>query len=161
MKRARSQSEPHPGKVSHLQDHLGFWLRMVSNQVSHRFAQSLEGSGVTVAEWVILRMMYSAGTTSPSSVAALTGLTRGAVSKLIERLREKQLLTRVEAAGDRRFQDVALTPTGNAIVPQLAALADSNDREFFRHLSSEEHQQLLRTLKKLVLANQIQKIPTE
>lgn len=155
------RGKPSTNAVSELKAHTGFWLRLVSNHVSHRFAQRLEGSGVTVAEWVILREMYSAETTSPSTIAKLTGLTRGAVSKLIERLREKQLLTRAEAAADRRFQDVALTPTGRAVVPQLAMLADNNDREFFRHLSPEEHQQLLAILKKLALANQLNTIPTE
>ena len=150
-----------PEKVSDLKSHTGFWLRLVSNHVSHRFAQRLEGSRVTVAEWVILREMYSTDTTSPSTLATLTGLTRGAVSKLIERLREKQLVTRVEAANDRRFQDIGLTRAGRTLVPKLAALADINDSEFFSHLSAQEHTLLRTTLKKLAEANQIRKIPTE
>ena len=148
-------------KVSDLKSHTGFWLRFVSNHVSYRFAQRLEASGVTVAEWVILREMFDGDTTSPSALANKTGLTRGAVSKLIDRLLRKKLVTRAEAAGDRRFQDVALTSEGRDIVPRLAALADENDEEFFHHLSARESESLLVTLKKLVSKNDLGKMPVE
>ena len=103
--------------VSDLKKHVGFWMRQVSNHVSQRFAAKVETFGVTVSEWVILRVMFDSEVTSPSALASATGLTRGAVSKLVERLRAKDLLTRVEALGDRRFQDVSLTAVGRALVP--------------------------------------------
>lgn len=144
-----------------LKSHIGFWLRFVSNHVSHSFAKKLEGSGVTVAEWVILREMFDVEVTSPSALAKATGLSRGAVSKLIDRLLEKKLLTRAEAVGDRRFQDIRLTAVGRKLVPHLAALADKNDEEFFDHLSHGERTQLVTMLKKLVAANKLSNIPTE
>jgi DNA-binding MarR family transcriptional regulator len=144
-----------------LKSHIGFWLRFVSNHVAHCFARKLEGSGVTVAEWVILREMFDVEVTSPSALAQSACLSRGAVSKLIDRLLEKRLLTRAEAAGDRRFQDVRLTAIGRKLVPHLAALADKNDEEFFHQLSHEERKHLVTTLKKLVAGNKLSKIPTE
>jgi DNA-binding MarR family transcriptional regulator len=148
-------------KVSELKSHTGFWLRFVSNHVSYRFAQKLRTSGVTAAEWVILREMFDTDVTSPSALAAVTGLTRGAVSKLVDRLREKRLLTRVEAAEDRRFQDVSLTQSGRNLVPRLAALADDNDGDFFSVLSLKQRKLLVEILKKLVDANRLSKMPTE
>jgi DNA-binding MarR family transcriptional regulator len=148
-------------KISDLKSHTGFWLRFVSNHVSHKFAGKLAGSGVTVAEWVVLREMFDPGVTSPSSLARATGLTRGAVSKLVDRLRAKKLVTRTEAAEDRRFQDVSLTAAGRALVPKLATLADRNDHEFFSHLPAAERARLVLTLKKLVQANKLSKLPTE
>lgn len=153
--------KPKTRKPSNLKSHVGFWLRFVSSHVSHQFSKKLAGSGVTVAEWVILREMFDVEITSPSALAQATGLTRGAVSKLIDRLHIKKLLTRVGATKDRRFQDVCLTATGRKLVPQLAALADKNDSEFFSHLSPEDRNRLLATLKKLVRANHLTKIPTE
>jgi DNA-binding MarR family transcriptional regulator len=146
--------------VSDLRTHTGFWLRFVSNHVSLSFARKLAGSGVTVAEWVILREMFESSTTSPSALAGATGLTRGAVSKLVDRLVRKRLATRAEAAGDRRFQDIALTAAGRALVPRLAAIADRNDEEFFSQLPAEERERLVATLKKLVALNRLHKIPT-
>lgn len=146
-------------KISDLRSHIGFWLRMVSNHVSQRFARRLEALGVTVAEWVILREMFEAETTSPSALATATGLTRGAVSKLIDRLLAKDLVRRAEASHDRRFQDIGLTAAGRALVPRLATLADQNDEETFQHLAPDERELLVSTLKKLAAANKLDKIP--
>ena len=146
-------------EVTNLRSHIGFWLRFVSNHVSHTFARKLEGSGVTVAEWVILREMFDSPSTSPSALATSTGLTRGAISKLIDRLVLKSLVNRAEASGDRRFQNIKLTSAGRALVPKLARIADQNDEEFFAQLSAEERERLLASLKKLVAANRLHKIP--
>jgi DNA-binding MarR family transcriptional regulator len=146
-------------RVSDLRSHTGFWLRFVSNHVSQSFARKLVGSGVTVAEWVVLREMFDASATSPSALAAATGLTRGAISKLIDRLVQKDLVSRAEAADDRRFQDVRLTPAGRTMVPKLAALADQNDHEFFSQLPVGERERLVATLKKLVATNKLTQIP--
>ena len=154
-----TQKKPPP--PSSLQTHVGFWLRFVSNHVSQSFARKLLASGVTVAEWVILREMFDTPATSPSTLAESTGLTRGAISKLIERLVQKHLVTREEGPTDRRTQTIALSPAGRRIVPQLAAIADQNDAHFFASLSSKQREELVATLKKLVHANDLNKIPTE
>jgi DNA-binding MarR family transcriptional regulator len=149
-------------EASKLTEHIGYWMRLVSNNVSHSFARKLEASGVTVAEWVILREMYSGDdTTSPSAVAELTGLTRGAVSKLITRLLEKGLVSRRESSSDRRYQDIELTSKGILLVPKLAALADQNDEEFFSCLNNTERSQLKALLQKLADHFQIRTAPTE
>ncbi len=152
------------GKIaaSGLTMHIGFWMRLVSNHVSYAFARRLETSGVTVAEWVVLREMYGGDdTTSPSVVAELTGLTRGAVSKLISRLLEKGLVTRKESSSDRRYQDIELMPAAVAMVPQLAKLADENDREFFRVLSKSERRILTGLLRKTAAQHQLTKVPVD
>ena len=142
--------------------HTGYWMRIVSNTVSHAFARKLESSGVTVAEWVILREMYSNNDRiSPSAIADLTGLTRGAISKLITRLLEKNLVNRTESTDDRRYQEVKLTTKAISLVPKLASLADQNDQEFFSALTKAENHQLLSILKKLSHHHQIKTIPTE
>ena len=148
--------------ASRLTTHIGFWMRLVSNHVSYAFARKLESSGVTVAEWVVMREMYGGDdSTSPGVVAELTGLTRGAVSKLISRLLEKGLVTRKESSGDRRYQDIELTPAALAMVPQLAELADENDRDFFGGLSKSEHRILTSLLKKTAALHQLTKVPVD
>jgi DNA-binding MarR family transcriptional regulator len=147
--------------VSDLKSHLGFWLRFLSNHVSQRFARKVEGQGVTVAEWVVLREMFDVEISSPSGLASAIGMTRGAVSKLIDRLCEKRLVTRDQAANDRRYLDVRLTPAGRALVPKLAALADQNDAEFFSSLTPDERRRLEATLRKLVAQNKLRALPTK
>ena len=147
--------------VSELRSHVGFWLRFVSNHVSQAFARKLLHSGVTAAEWVVLREMYDRPEMSPGLLADLTGMTRGAASKLMDRLFARKLVTRQERADDRRYQDIELTPAGRRLVPVLAAIADRNDEEFFKPLSARERAALVSTLIKLAQAHGLQKIPAK
>lgn len=136
--------------VSRLDDHVGYWLRFVSNHVSHAFMQKVETQGVTVAEWVLLRELCETPGISPSQLAETLGMTRGTVSKLIERLCRKELVKREAAGDDRRRQTVAVTAAGDKLVPVLARLADENDREFFGHLSQQQRAALVDGLRDIV-----------
>lgn len=150
-----------PSPASDLTAHLGFWLRTVSNHVSHAFGVKLAAKGVTVAEWVLLRALYGKAPISPSRVADDLGLTRGAITKLADRLIEKSLVVRVASPDDGRAQTLALTPAGVALVPGLAALADRNDAEFFGRLSDDERETLDRLLKRLAGDGGMTATPTE
>ncbi|HEX3893392.1 MAG TPA: MarR family transcriptional regulator [Terracidiphilus sp.] len=151
-----------PGQaVSDLQQHVGFWLRFVSNHVSHAFARKLDKHAVTVAEWVVLRALFNDAETVPSALAEHIGMTRGGVSKLVDRLVVKQLVTRAERNDDRRYQAIALTAAGRKLVPQLAALADENDQKFFDPLAARERALLLAAMKKLVQAHGLRALPTK
>jgi DNA-binding MarR family transcriptional regulator len=105
--------------------------------------------------------MYGVDPVIPSVLAEQIGMTRGAISKLIDRLLEKQMVTREECGDDRRFQRVALTAKGRRLIPKLAALADENDEEFFSVLSAAERKELVRILQRLAKANDLRRLPTE
>ena len=155
-----SRTSSSKATVSGLTSHTGFWLRFVSNHVSQGFARRLLESEVTVAEWVVLREMYDNAESSPSALADLIGMTRGAASKLVDRLVHKGLMVRQERDDDRRYQKIALTAAGRRLVPSLAAIADENDEEFFAVLSDKENGALVAILKKLVQAHGLNRVPT-
>lgn len=150
-------SKPLP--VSGLTSHLGYWLRFVSNHVSHAFARKLEAEGVTVAEWAMLRELYGADALGPSRLAEKMGLTRGAISKLADRLVAKQLVKREERDDDARAHLLALSAAGRNLVPRLAGLADINDAEFFDHLTAEERSVIEGILKGIVQRRGLKAIP--
>jgi len=147
--------------IAPLESHLGYWLRFVSNHVSHACSQKLEGRGVTVAEWVILRELFDLDAAPPSDLAGRIGMTRGAITKRIDSLVAKSLVTRTPGKDDRRYQAIALTAAGRAIVPKLAALADRNDAEFFGHLKPAERTAIENAMKNIVSRHALQTIPVE
>ena len=137
-----------PG-TSALQSHLGYWLRFVSNQVSQSFSDKLKAQDVSVAEWVVMRELYD-GERAPSALAERIAITRGAVTKIADRLIAKTLVTRTASREDARSQMLALTRQGRALVPKLAAIADRNDAEFFGHLSPRERATIEDAMKDIV-----------
>lgn len=145
--------------ISQLTSHLGYWLRYVSNHVSHAFARKLEAENVTVAEWVILRELYGESPMAPSQMSDRLGLTRGAVSKLADRLIAKNLIAREDSQEDRRAHTLSLSPQGRALVPKLSGLADQNDAEFFGDLDAEERAIIERVLKGIVASRKLKAVP--
>jgi DNA-binding MarR family transcriptional regulator len=150
-----------PGPVSDLTAHLGFWLRLVSNHVSHAFAAKLADKDVTVAEWTLMRALYGKQPTSPSRLADEMGMTRGAITKLADRLIGKSLIVREASPEDGRAQTLALTRHGAGLVPELAELADRNDAEFFGHLTAAERETLELLLKRMAERGHMTAMPTE
>ena len=148
-------------RISDLDAHLGYWLRFVSNHVSQAFAGRLQGKGVTVAEWVAMRRLFGEGGVAPSLLADRIGMTRGAITKLADRLIDKELVIRRADPQDGRAQTLALTARGRALVPELAALADDNDTEFFRPLTVQERRVLRQLLERLVEQNELKAVPVD
>lgn len=145
--------------VSQLTDHTGYWLRMVSNAVSQEFARKVSAQGVTVAEWAFMRVLYDLEPTPPSALADGMGMTKGAISKLADRLVAKGLVERIDSRHDRRAHSLSLTKAGRANVPLLASLADRNDAEFFGVLTTSERDALDRILQSLAQRRGLNAIP--
>lgn len=145
--------------IATIDSHLGYWLRFVSNHVSHTFSQRLLAFQVTVAEWVFLRELFDYDSLQPSQIATRLGMTRGAISKLATRLATKELILCTDGSDDLRTQHVALSARGRDLVPRLAAIADLNDDMFFGALSHSQRTQLMKTLRHLVDHHHFKQVP--
>lgn len=152
---------PPPARVAELTAHLGFWLRFVSNHVSQAFAAKLAAEGVTVAEWVTMRALHGQEPMPPSRLADALGMTRGAITRLANRLVAKSLVVRTASPDDGRAQTLALTAAGERLVPRLAAIADANDAAFFDHLAPDERATLERLLRGIVARRGMTALPTD
>ena len=141
-----------------LTSHLGYWLRLVSNHVSHAFARQLQAFDITVAEWALMRVLFGIDE-SPSQLAERMGMTKGAITKLADRLIAKSLVIRISSRDDRRSQTLRLSKKGERLVPRLAGLADQNEAECFSHLSETDRALLERVLRKSVKRFGLNSIP--
>ena len=144
-----------------LEAHLGYWLRRVSNEVSGAFMRALQTEQVSAAEWVALRLLLGEERRSSSDLVALTGMTRGAVSKVLDKLEAKALLARAQSPEDSRVHWLSLTRKGQRLVPKLAELADRNDAHFFGCLNAKEQAELRRLLEKLAGAHGLRGVPVD
>lgn len=87
---------------SALEAHLGYWLRRVSNHVSGAFAKALQERHVSVAEWVVLNRIHERPELRPAGLADATGMTRGAISKILDKLEMKKWIIRKTLDADNR-----------------------------------------------------------
>lgn len=157
METIASEARHIPG----LESHLGYWLRRVSNAVSGAFVRALQEKHTSVAEWVLLRELHERGKAAPGELADLLGLTRGAVSKIIDKLEAKGWIQTYAKEGDNRSRLLSLSRAGRRSLPVLAQIADQNDSAYFDCLSAKEKVVLRKLLIKLAEQNRIHNVPTE
>lgn len=144
-----------------LEDHLGFWLRFVSNHVSGRFEKLITAHGLTVTEWVALRTLYNKAQSTHAELIEALGMTKSAASKVVTRLEAKGLACRISAAHSAREQLIVLTPQGRDLLPVLAACADDNEQFFFGHLDLGTRQALQQAMIDLTKHHQLTQLPVE
>src|ERR1700743_285588 len=99
-------------QLPQLESHLGYWLRRVSNAVSGAFARALQEKQTSGAEWVLLRELHKRGQAGPAGLADYLGMTRGAVSKIVDKLETKGWVRAGAKEGDSRYRLLSLTRRG-------------------------------------------------
>jgi DNA-binding MarR family transcriptional regulator len=135
---------------SGLRDHLGYWLRRLSDEVHGRFEKELARHDVTVSQWAVLITVHRGDATTAGEVARYIDIDAGAVSRLVDRLAAKGLMTREPDPASRRSLRLTLTQAGHELVPELAAIADRNDSHFFDSLTPQQREQLEVWIRRLV-----------
>jgi DNA-binding MarR family transcriptional regulator len=136
-------------------------MRRISNHVSGEFARSLQAHQVSVAEWVVLRIIHEHEQPTPGQLAEAIHMTRGAISKIVEKLEMKGLIARETSAEDGRVQWLSLTREGARLLPRLAALADLNDECLFGGLAPGERERLWQLLVKLTELHHLRDVPVD
>lgn len=139
--------------------HLGYWLRLVSNHVSHAFRDRIAKFEMTVAEWVALRSLHNRAPCTLKQLAEQIGIDAGATSRLAERLFRKGLASRQEGAPDRRAIILDLTAEGRSLVRKIGKEADLNDEAFFGHLPRSGRDALMHILQGLVATHHLTEKP--
>ncbi|MFF8865048.1 MULTISPECIES: MarR family winged helix-turn-helix transcriptional regulator [unclassified Streptomyces] len=138
--------------TSGLQDHLGYWLRRLSDEVHGRFERELAAHDVTVAQWTVLITVHRGDASTTREVARYIDIDSGAVSRLVDRLIGKGLMAREPDPASRRSLLLVLTPAGRDLVPRLVEIADRNDAHFFGDLDPAQRDRMQTWIRELVEA---------
>jgi DNA-binding MarR family transcriptional regulator len=147
--------------IPDLESHLGYWLRRVSNAVSGAFSRALQDKQTSVAEWVLVRELHERGQAAPGELADTLGLSRGAISKIVDKLETKGWIRTESNQVDSRFRLLSLTREGRRSLPILATVADANDAHFFGCLNPMEKRALRDLLTKIAVHHGIHDVPSE
>jgi MarR family transcriptional regulator, organic hydroperoxide resistance regulator len=128
---------------------VGYWLRRLSDEVHLSFERKLAAHGVTVAQWNVLVTLYRGEGATVAEVARFIETDAAAVSRLVDRLAEKGLVTRSADPASRRRVLLTLTLPATELVPRLVDLADENDGTFFATLTGTQRAELAGLLQSL------------
>ena len=144
-----------PPEVSEYQlaESVGYLISRVKSMMSNMVTQrSMAELGITSTQASILFMVASGKCLLAAELAREYGIDASAVTRLIDRLEKRGLLTRVRSNEDRRVVRLALTAEGTAIAARLPAIFTGVMDQLMSGFTPEETG-FLKSLLRRVLAN--------
>lgn len=130
-------------------------LAILARHAAQARRDTLDSDGLQHGQFKILLMLRRLGppyAASPSQLADMLGLTRGALSVRLGPLEEAGLISRTNAPADRRRVRVELTPAGYDAFEHHASSEEQGEGALLSVLTAEEKQTLADLLRKLVTA---------
>ncbi|MEI7828829.1 MAG: MarR family transcriptional regulator [Prolixibacteraceae bacterium] len=140
--KGRFRNDYHKGMIN---------LTYTTRQLSYEFLQSLKNHGLTEPQYNVLRILRGFRSVGPISVGFIKErmLDKDSdVSRLIDRLFDKGLLTRKENPDDRRQKSLEITDKGLTLLNSMFDCEKKADT-LLNNLSNSEVQELNRLLDKI------------
>lgn len=76
----------------------------------------LSGAGLTEQQWRVLRVVQEDGPIDPTQIADKACLLLPSLTRILQKLEEKQLISRQRDKEDRRRQVVRIAPAGEKVI---------------------------------------------
>ena len=112
----------------------------------------LFSSHLTLSQFKILMLLARHGNVSGGELARLLGVGLAALSGMIDRLVQQDLVTRTEDVHDRRVRRIGLTRTGGELIGSIFNAGEARMRAILSRLSAEELDLVARASQLLVKA---------
>ncbi|AYF33695.1 MarR family transcriptional regulator [Vreelandella alkaliphila] len=124
------------------------------NRLADRISQALEklyaeSYELNIAQWRVLAWLSHCDDLTAKKVCAYTNMDKARVSRAIQSLEERGLISRTPSQQDQRLHDLHLTEVGQALLNKLVPEAQAWEADLVSTLSVGEYRDLLNTMRKL------------
>jgi DNA-binding MarR family transcriptional regulator len=133
----------YPGRLA---GNAAFLLARLGQETVRPFAHALAPSGLAPREWGLLEVLADGGPGTQAELGARLRLDRGDMTRFVERLEERGLVTTRPDRADRRAKQVAITPSGRGALRRARPLAADAERLALPGLDEHERAELRRLL---------------
>jgi MarR family transcriptional regulator for hemolysin len=128
---------------------LGLLVARTAKSLSRAFDDALVAAGGSTPTWLVLLSLKSGSHRTQAELAAAVGVRQPTLTHHLDGLERAGLVTRVRDPGNRRVQQVALTPAGEGLFRRLRVAAAVFDRQLRAGLTETDVAELRRLLGRL------------
>ncbi len=127
-------------------------LRLAARIQTER-AHLVEPLGLTVGDFDVLATIRRAGEITGTEISSAVMITAGGITKRLDRLEDRALITRTPNPSDRRSTFITLTPKGNESVDAAYDLVMTTESALISNtLDTNEQRQAEKSLRALLRA---------
>ncbi|MBS4078655.1 MarR family winged helix-turn-helix transcriptional regulator [Pseudomonas rustica] len=132
--------------------HLGLLLGRAALLKDRIIDTHMEPHGITAAQFKVLIIMAQYGVDTPAELCRHLSLDSGSMTRMLDRLEQKDFLARQRSEGDRRQVQLTLTEQGQLLADRLPHIGANAMNELAGAVTPDELKTLEYILKKILLA---------
>jgi DNA-binding MarR family transcriptional regulator len=133
---------------------VGRMVSQVRNQLVDALDRELARFEITAAQYVVLSILADGRADSASQVCKELAYNPGAMTRMLDRLENKNIIKRLQHPTDRRAAKLVLTDQGKAIYPELLSCAQVVTDASLGGFAAEELVQLEGFLARILASSQ-------
>ncbi|MEK6228616.1 MAG: MarR family transcriptional regulator [Actinomycetota bacterium] len=146
----QATSAPTQASVDAVAVSLATLMRHLMTETSPDFFKEVERLELTFSQVKALNLLRERAPLSPKGLSEVLGLSLPAVSRAVEQLVVRGMVTRTEDPDDRRSRRLALTAKGQRTIDGLVQLRLAGVKRFVAGLEPEEREALMAGLTPLM-----------
>jgi len=131
-------------------DSVGYLLRRVYSIMHERMEAALAGHDFTLMQWIVLLYLRDGIATTASDIAREFRHDSGALTRVIDQLQRRGLVSRRRSTSDRRVVDLALTAKGGHTIEELLPVVVGQMNEALAPFTRGEFEQMRSLMERLV-----------
>jgi len=118
-----TSAHPSPGRDTpyQLEETIGFLLGRLKHRMTLELDEELKHLDISAAQWVILMRIATGMVKTSAELCRCFSYDTGSMTRMLDRLEEKGLISRHRSAADRRVVELALSEAGHQSYPELKA----------------------------------------
>lgn len=131
------------------QDEVLIAVRRIMRAVDLHSKKLMKASGLTSSQRVVLQTLSQGGANTPGTIARDVSLSQATVTVILDRLGERELITRQRSQTDRRNVVVEITDAGRQCLADAPAALQSGFLKSFGNLADWEQLMLIASLQRV------------
>lgn len=124
-------------------------FKAINERTLRLLAQTHESLGITAPEFGIMVILSEHNDVSSRDISKTTGMDKATITRALDRLSDKQLISRTKSKTDSRLIKLKLTAKGKRTFVQIEEAALAWERDFLQGVKLNELNTLLKILNKL------------
>jgi DNA-binding MarR family transcriptional regulator len=143
-------SPPYTLKNYTLEESIGYLLRRTGSQLTQTLDRALADYDMTAAQLGILLKLFHGHANTAAELAREMMCDSGAITRMLDRLEDKEFIKRVRSSEDRRVILVELTDKGSQLSDQMKQVTIDALNHHLRGFSAQEIDQLKDFLRRMI-----------
>lgn len=135
------------------EQNVGNLQRIIHKAINEQLDENLLRLGLTGAQWRPIVLLDCSDVNTAAELASIIGVDTGAMTRTLNRLEAKGLITRKRSEKDKRVVELALTEKSNNLQVEIIKTIEKTLNDFYSCFSKEEFDTYLALNKKLIFHN--------